>query len=122
LASFTAPFDQSSELLARVAADALKEAQNHRLVGAFQPGIAETSHSVCDEFVPLVCRHREIHRYGSGYKGLQIGQRVQLFVVHIDYHASYHDRSRLPVSDSYPIGQCGSLIYHSILRYNQNSI
>ena len=66
LASLTATLDQPGKLLARVAADAFKEAQNHRFVGAFQPGIAETSHGACDEFVPLVCRHREIHRHGSG--------------------------------------------------------
>ncbi|MGA8146560.1 MAG: hypothetical protein WB870_03165 [Gallionellaceae bacterium] len=66
MASLTAPLDQSGELLARIAADAFKEAQNHCLVGAFQPGIAETSHSAADEFVALVCRHLEIHCHGSG--------------------------------------------------------
>ena len=66
LASLAASFDQPGKLLARVAADAFKEAQNYRLVGAFQPGVAETPHSACDEFVSLVCRHREIHRHGSG--------------------------------------------------------
>ena len=65
-ASLTAPFNQPGKLLARIAADALKEAQNHRLVGAFQPGVAETSHGARDEFVSLVCRHRKIHRHGSG--------------------------------------------------------
>ena len=34
-ASLTATLDQPGELLARIAADALKEAQNHRFVGAF---------------------------------------------------------------------------------------
>ena len=66
LASLTATLDQPGELLARVAADALKEAQNYRFVGAFQPGIAETPHDARDEFVPLVCRYREIYCHGSG--------------------------------------------------------
>lgn len=58
--------DQPGDLLARVAADAFKEAQHHRLVGAFQSGIAETTHDARDKFVALVSRHREIHRHGSG--------------------------------------------------------
>ena len=66
LASLTATLDQPGDLLARVAADAFKEAQHHRLVGAFQSGIAEATHGARDKFVPLVCRHREIHRHGSG--------------------------------------------------------
>ena len=80
----TAAFDQAGDLLARIAAHALKKAQHHGLTGTLEAAIAEAAHRARDKLVALIRGHRKIDLRGSVQKSLYLSQRMQLFVVHID--------------------------------------
>ena len=69
-ASLTAAFDPSGDLLARVAAHALKKAQQHGLIGALQAPITEAAHRARNELVTLTGRHRKINLDRPVQKGL----------------------------------------------------
>ena len=103
LASFATAFDQPGDLLTGIAADPLQEAQHHGLVGALQPGVAEAAHRAGDEAVALFGSHRKVQGHCALHKSPDLGQRMQLLVVHIDHHAPHHDRPQPPVQTQTPL-------------------
>lgn len=60
--ALAAPFNQAGELLARIAADPLKEAQYHGLLRSPQAAITEAAHGTGDEVVALFGGYRKIDR------------------------------------------------------------
>ncbi len=69
-ASLRAAFDQSGDLLARIAAHTLKKAQHDGFIGAPQAAMAKAAHRAGDEIVALIGRHRKINLDGPVQKGL----------------------------------------------------
>ena len=70
LATITAAFGQPGDLLARIAAHALKKAQHDGFIGSLQATVTEAAHRASDEIVALIGCHRKINCYGSVQKGL----------------------------------------------------
>jgi hypothetical protein len=65
-----ATLHQPRDLLPRVPADALQEAQHYGLLNSLQSGISEATHGTGDEAVALFGGHRKTDRCGSVQKGL----------------------------------------------------
>jgi len=65
LAALAAAFDESGDLLARIAAHALKESQHDGFIGALQTAITKSAYRARDEIVTLVGCHRKSNRCSS---------------------------------------------------------
>jgi hypothetical protein len=87
--SLVAPFNQPGELLARIAAYPLEEAQHHGLPSSPQAAITEAAHDTGDEVVALFGGHRKIDRHGAFEKGLQLLERS---------HPAHSALTRMPLS------------------------
>ena len=97
------PPDQADELLAGIATDALQEAQHHALGGALEAGIAEAAHRALHEGVALLGSQGKLDREGPVEESSQLLERLQFCIVHIDHHASHHDRFQPPAQTQTPL-------------------
>jgi hypothetical protein len=82
----------------------LEEAQHHGLLSSPQAAITEAVHATGDDVAALFGGRRTIDRHGSVQNGLQLGERQQMFGVHINHYASHHDAIPAICSDSNPVG------------------
>jgi hypothetical protein len=82
--------------------DPLQDAQHHGLLDTLQTSVAMAPHGAGDKAAALFDRRR------TDQKGLHLGQRKQLFVVHGDHHAPHHDRSQLPVQIQTPLDKANN--------------
>ncbi len=66
-------------------------------------GVAEAACYARHELVALCGGHRETQGHGTFEKSPHLIQRLQLRIIHVDHHASHHDRYPLPLQTHTPL-------------------